>query len=283
MSLGIGRSIALSGAVMGIAGGLLLWLLGYVGPILFIPFIIIGAVIGAVVFGVPAILFERKVEREKQEAVASPGAGPASPYVVINVAPQGRAESSQPQSASSSVVNIPVYATQAGASAGPSATAPGGPADRPPRAWPPVEPLCVMETSDEKEVWKTVRAASLPVDRVLGFTTRLPEDIAVEFGLTGITFLKISRVQGDKTVDPGDLDRIGSLIEMHFAAGQGRYVALPCLENLVQAGNVANVRRLLEVARDLASQSRGSMLVSVDRASLPESIVATLERGNFRL
>jgi hypothetical protein len=255
----------ISGAVMGIAGGLLLWLLGYVGPIMFIPVTLLAAIVGAIVFGVPGYLFERKVEREKEQEAARIAslqgmAVPAS-YVVINVAPQGQQ----------------VYSQQ------PQAAAPGYQPASAPKAWPPVEPLCVIETSDEKDVWRAVRAAALPPDRILGFTGKLPQDIAVEFGLTGITFMKISRVQGDATVNPGDLDRIGNLIEMHFTAGPGRYVVLPCLENLVQAGNVANVRRLLEVVKDIATQSRGSMLVSVDRTSLPEAVVATLERGNFRL
>jgi hypothetical protein len=258
MSIGIARSIAVSGAVMGIAGGLLLWLLGYVGPVLFIPITILGALVGAIVFGIPGFLFERKVEREKQEEdarIAALQAAPPASVVVINVAPQGQGGYQQPQAQQQRSI----------------------------RPWPPVEPLCVIETSDEKDVWRSVRAAALPQDRILGFTGKLPQDIAVEFGLTGVTFMKISRVQGDGIVSPGDLDRIGNLIEMHFSAGPGRFVVLPCLENLVQAGNVSNVRRLLEVTKDIATQTRGSLLVSVDPASLPQDVVATLERGNLRL
>jgi len=165
----------------------------------------------------------------------------------------------------------------------PSAPVPPAPSGTGSKAWPLTEPLCVLETSDEREVWRTVKTAPVSGELLLGFTTRLPEDILKEFDMTGIRLLKVSRVQGDSVVHPGDLDRIGSFIERHFEAGPGRFVVLPCLENLVEAGNVSNVRRLLEVARDLAMQTRGSMLVSVDKASLPDAVVATLERGVVRL
>ena len=153
MSLGIGRSVAVSGAILGIATGLLLWLFGLVGPILFIPFIILGAVVGAVLFGLPAILFERKVERERRQEDAelaayrarSSGAQPASPYVVINVASQDQQAFAQP-TAAPSTVNIPVYATQPAAPPpspppGPMPPGPGAAPPNVPRPWPLTEPL----------------------------------------------------------------------------------------------------------------------------------------------
>jgi hypothetical protein len=65
IKLSIGRSIAASGAVLGIAAGLLLWFLGFYGPVYFIPFTIIGAVVCGILFGLPGVMYERKVERER--------------------------------------------------------------------------------------------------------------------------------------------------------------------------------------------------------------------------
>jgi hypothetical protein len=140
-----------------------------------------------------------------------------------------------------------------------------------------------MEASQEKDVWETVHSSALTPDRLLCFTTGIPEDIAREYGLMGAKFYKVTRVEGEGAVNPGDLDRLGNLIEMHFGTGPGKAVALPALENLVAAGTVQNVRRLLEVMRDIAQQSHGTMLVSVDPVSLSSMSVALLERGMCRL
>ena len=128
-----------------------------------------------------------------------------------------------------------------------------------------------------------VHASPVTPDRLLCFTTGIPDEVARGFGLVGAKFYKVTRVEGEGTVNPGDLDRIGNLIELHFNTGPGKAVVLPALENLVAAGNVQNVRRLLEVMRDLAQQSHGIMLVSIDTVSLPETSVTLLERGTCRI
>lgn len=149
--------------------------------------------------------------------------------------------------------------------------------------WPLQEPLCILETGREKDAWEAARALNLPPEKVIGFTTFPPEEIAKEFGLPIPALHKVSRVEAEANVDPGDLERIGNFIERHLDGGEGRVVVLPSVENLVEAGNVRNVRRLLEVVRDLAQGSHGSMLVTLDPVSLPEAHVTLLERGAFKI
>ncbi len=310
------RNIMGSGVVLGIAGGLLLWLMGYVGPVYFLPIVLIAAAVGGILFGVPGYLFERKVNREREEAheeaeaeaarerraaramATSPTQMPApagTPVIVLQVGGAGGPYATVP---AQTVMNFQGYgaaptapvATTAGGrgTTVAPAGAPGGhPSARPstsaPPTWPLDEPLCVMETNREKDVWAVAQRAHILPEKIIGFTTLPPEEIAQEFGVLLTSVRKVSRVEGDANVDPGDLERIGNIIERHLEGGEGRVVVLPALENLVEAGNVRNVRRLLEVVRDLAQGSKGSMLVSLDPVSLPEANVSLLERGTFKL
>lgn len=307
------RNILGSGVVLGIAGGLLLWLMGYVGPIYFLPIVIVAALVGGVLFGVPGYLFERKVNREREEAheeaeaqaarerraaragATSPAQMPApagTPVIVLQVGGSGGPYAAVP---AQTVMNFPGYgavptapfatsAAERGSAAAPGGAHPGAkPTTWVPPTWPLDEPLCVMETNREKDVWTVAQRARVPPEKVIGFTTLSPEEIAQEFGVLLSSIRKVSRVEGEENVDPGNLEKIGNIIERHLEGGEGRVVVLPALENLVEAGNVRNVRRLLEVVRDLAQGSKGSMLVSLDPVSLPEANVSLLERGAFKL
>ncbi len=301
------RNIAGSGAVMGIAGGLLLWLMGWVGPVYFPYFVVAGAVIGGILFGVPGYLFERKVVRERKSAQAEASAKAAADYAaaLAHAREQGAAAAAASASAAASAPGYPssyggtmgptgapawTPMSSAGATAAPigPGTAGGSPgvsatgADTP-VTWPLDEPLCVLETNRERDAWEATKALHLSPDRIIGFTTFPPEDLAHDLGIPAASIFKISRVEGEGNVDPGDLERIGNFIERHLGGGEGRVVVLPAVENLVEAGNVRNVRRLLEVVRDLAQGSRGSMLVTLDPVSLPEAQVTLLERGARKL
>ncbi len=153
----------------------------------------------------------------------------------------------------------------------------------PPPPWPLEEPLCYVETDKEEELWGRIGAAGLTASQVLGFTKQNPEGVVAKFSLEGATLYRISTIEGDGSVLPTDLERIGLFIDRHLSAGPGRVVVLPGLEHLVEATNVRNVRRLLDVVRDLALPKRGSMLFSVDRSSLPAEQTAVLERLALRL
>jgi hypothetical protein len=147
----------------------------------------------------------------------------------------------------------------------------------------PFLPLSVLETANEGNVWVVVRSSGLPRDSLLCFTRETPSLLTGEYGLSGAAIYRISRVEGEDTVTPGDLEKICSLAERHFAKSSGRAVVLPGLETLVDSSSAKNVARLLEVMRDLAQQSRGAVLVSFDPESLPSNQAAMLRRGAVRL
>jgi hypothetical protein len=179
------------------------------------------------------------------------------------------------------VAPVPVPATEVSPPAVPVAA----PVISPPEVVPqwPFQPLTVLETTDEKNVWKVVGKSGLQRDGLLCFTREAPSLLTGEFGLQGATIYRLSRVEGENTVGPGELEKIIDIIERHLAKGSGRAVVLPSLEGLVEATSVKSVGRLLEVARDLAQTSRSAVLVSFDPKTLPENQAALLRRGAVRL
>lgn len=306
-----GRNILMSGAVLGLCGTLLLWLDGFLGPVLLLPLLVVGPVVGAVALGVPGILYERRILRERQayranqaeakaareaearrKAAASAPASAAGqqPMVVVHVAGgQGGSYMAPPYASPSGAAATPTWTPLSGPAeplgapaAGKSAAAAPVVVSGPPH-WPMEEPMCVLESSREEEIWEVVKAAAVPAERVIAFTTEPPDSVAALLGFPASTFRRISRVEGEENFPPGDLERIGNAIERHLEMGEGHLVVLPGLENLVEAGNVRNVRKLLEVLRDLAQGSKGSVLVSLDPVSLPDASVTLLERGAHKL
>ena len=259
MSSGAGSTVA-SGVVLGIITALLLWFLNYVDPITMVFLaVILGALFGIAV-GVPAHSLNKKILKERKKLGEAPAFYPAA------LATQAPPLPVQPSAANTA----PPVAVAASI---PAAQAP------PPSAWPLFEPLCFLETSRERDLLEIAGAAGLPPQRLLVFLTQTAEVLLPEYGLAGVEAIKLSRVEGEDVVSPGDLDRLGYLMEKHFAKGQGYKVVLPSVEALVEAAGVKNVRRLLDVARELAQGSAGSLLLSIFPKALPEEQVAILERG----
>lgn len=149
----------------------------------------------------------------------------------------------------------------------------GGGAGTTASGWPLQEPLCVVQVAGEVGLWRWVRE-TVPGDRkLLCFTHQLRAQVLGTEVPDGVNVLQLSRVEGENMVSPSDVDRIGSFMEQHFTAGTGGLVVLAGLETVVEAAGIGSVRRLLDVGRDLAQQSRGSLLVSMDPARLkPEEL-----------
>ena len=150
------------------------------------------------------------------------------------------------------------------------------------RPWIP-SPLSLVETSNEEDLWPLVRRSAIPKDRILAFTRNDPATLESRFGLKGARFIRLSSLGGEGSVMPGDLDRIGDLIEKHLTAQNASAVVLPNVETFQGVASLPSIRRLLEVSRDLAVQTSGSVLISLDPRALPPTAVATLEQGAVRL
>ncbi len=237
---------ASSGVVLGIVLGLLMWLLNYVDPVTMIILIVILSIVFAVAIGLPARYLIGKIRRERAAATVVP---PAAPVFAMPPPP---------------VPSGPV---------GPPAPAPALP------VWPLFEPLVFLETNQEKNLLLMTQNAGVPPDRLLLLLAFASNFQLQELGLSQAEVVRISRVEGEDVVPPGDLDKIGYLIEKHFGKGQGYKVVLSSIETLVEANGPKNVRRLLDVAREVAMSSRGSMLVSLDPKAIAKDPVAMLERG----
>ncbi len=151
---------------------------------------------------------------------------------------------------------------------------------RAPWTWSLAEPLSTLETYQESDVWTLVRKTAIEPGTLLAFTHGSREDVTRALGSTEVTVFKVSRLEGEGTVSPADVDRIADVIATHFAKGKGRAVVLPGIETIVESTNVRNVRRMIDLVRDLALESKGAVLVTLDPGSLPSASLSLLERGS---
>jgi hypothetical protein len=238
--------------VIGIVLALLLWMLGEVDQYTMVILLIVLAIVGGVAAGVPAIILRRKIAKARVQS--SPQVPPSQPAPVA-VAPLLVQPVAPPEAK-------PVQAKL---------------------TWPLFEPLCVMRTGAEKEVLELAGSSGVPNDRLLVFLTQVSEVTLPRYGLESVETVRLSRVEGEDVVSPGDLEKLGYIIEKHFSRGQGYKVVLPSVESLVEAAGIKNVRRLLDVARELAQGAAGSVLFSLDTQALSPDQVAILERGAFKI
>lgn len=252
-----------SAVVLGIVIGLLLWLMNYTDPVTMIFIIIVLAILLGVAVGIPVRHLIHKLAAERQALAAYH----ATPSPAGSVVPSG----------TPTFTAAPVAAAAPATAPAAAAAPPGPPPPFPP--WPLFEPLVFLETSMEKDLLQMARNAEIPPDRLLLLLAFSSDYVLQEMGLGGVETVRISRVEAEDVVPPGDLDKIGYLIEKHLSRGTGYKVVLSSIETLVEANGPKNVRRLLDVAREVAQTSRGSVLVSLDPKALSKDPVAMLTRG----
>lgn len=145
--------------------------------------------------------------------------------------------------------------------------------------------LTAWEGVSEDELWPAVKASAFPAGSLLCFTFGRTERLVKRYGLDGASVVRISRVEtspGSVQVAPTNLDTMADLIEKHLRTGDGRGVVLPSLEALILANSTRDVVRLVEVARDLALDRRGSILFTVNPAAVSAADLAQIERGARR-
>lgn len=146
-------------------------------------------------------------------------------------------------------------------------------------AWPMV-PLTAVESEDARVVLRMGARSGLSRDKILVLATELPAEVSVQFGLAGAEIWRIARVEGDRQISPNELDRIGHLIETFLGQESGRAVILGGLELLADSVSVAAVRRLLQITREVAQNTRGAVVYHLDPRAFPADQLRMLEEGS---
>ncbi|MCI4323519.1 MAG: PKD domain-containing protein [Thermoplasmata archaeon] len=156
----------------------------------------------------------------------------------------------------------------------------GEPGDLP--AWPNF-PLTVLEGDDPRVAYRVAAASGLSQDGLLIFTPEDPATVGHEFGLEHARILRVTRLEGDGFVSPGDLDRIGHLCEAHLQGGPNRGVVLVPLEAVLNASSVRGTRRLLQVMTEIALEHHNSMVTFLNPANLTIEERRLLREGARRI
>ncbi|MDE1820229.1 MAG: DUF2791 family P-loop domain-containing protein [Euryarchaeota archaeon] len=93
----------------------------------------------------------------------------------------------------------------------------------------------------------------------------------------GATLLWMTRLEGSDHVAPGAIDALGERLEAHLRGGPGRVVAVEGLEYLVSQNAFPPVLRLLQFLHDVASETDGHLLTTLNPSALEPREVSLLE------
>lgn len=143
----------------------------------------------------------------------------------------------------------------------------------------PEEPLTILETSERGAVLRMAAGAPLPKESVLLLVRESPEVVEKEQGLQGMKIVQAAVSEGENKVKPGDLDRVGHLLEGHLSSGEGKAVVIDALDMIVDANQVKGARRLLDVVREVAQENKGRVLVQLNPSSLSREDRTRLVEG----
>ena len=143
----------------------------------------------------------------------------------------------------------------------------------------PEEPLTILETSERGAVLRMAASAPLPKESVLLLVRESPEVVEKAQGLQGMKIVQAAVSEGENKVKPGDLDRVGHLLEDHLRSGEGKTVVIEALDMIIDANQVKGARRLLDVVREVAQENKGRVLVQLNPSSLSREDRTRLEEG----
>ena len=143
----------------------------------------------------------------------------------------------------------------------------------------PESPLSILETSEKRGVLKMVAVAPISKENVLLLVKESPEIVQEEMGLHDMKIVQAAVSEGENKIKPGDLDRLGNLLEGHLRSGEGKVVVIEALDMVIDANQVKGARRLLDVVREVAQENKGKVLVQLNPSSLSVEERTRLEEG----
>lgn len=142
----------------------------------------------------------------------------------------------------------------------------------------PRPPIVLVEESRPRRFWSRVESTAATYS-VLVATRERPESVRKNRPLLHRTrsVLWITRLEGEDHVNPASLDALADLLSEHLRSAPGASAALEGIEYLVSQGSFLPVLRLLQFLRDLAQETGGQIIVSLNPAALEPREVSLLE------
>jgi hypothetical protein len=225
---------------------------------MFETYLLVLALVNVVLFIIAAILILRSRGESEPPQAQAPAPQPV-PIAAVAVSTRPQPRVSRP------VVTQPVVQ-------------PAPPSADKELPWPMV-PLTLVEASDATRFWRIAVASGMERSKMLVLAPDSPAIVTGKYGLAGAKVCRITRTEGEDNVNPGDLEKIGYLIEKHLEQGAGRAVLLHGLSRLIDAQGFRNARRLIDVARESAETNRGAVLALIDPATIEPGQLHQLEEG----
>ncbi len=139
-------------------------------------------------------------------------------------------------------------------------------------------PVVIIEEPRTREVFDQV--GSLGAGRaVLVLSRERPETLKSRYPSwpEGVRSLWLSKGEGPEKLSPTDIDHLGNAVEDFLRSAPGSLVTMAGIEFLVTQNGFPPVLRLVQFVRDVAEETGGQLLISVNPESLERREVSLLE------
>ncbi len=139
-----------------------------------------------------------------------------------------------------------------------------------------LSPLTVVETHDPADVWAALQDETLEPSRML-IVTKTPHDVPAMLAKGELWHMAYG--EGEGRVLPGDLDRLGSIIETHLTKTPGCVVYVDALDLVSHATSFKSARRLVQVTREMAEEHSAHALFRIPPGFYTPTELSQLEEG----
>lgn len=137
-------------------------------------------------------------------------------------------------------------------------------------------PLTLVEVHDPGEIWTALHDPSLEPSKML-LVTKTPGDAGGI--LSGAETWHLAFGEGEGKIQPGDLDRLGSVIETHLSKFPGCVVFVDGIDLISQSSSFKNARRFVQVTREIAEEHRAHALFRIPPGIYTPTELSQLEEG----
>lgn len=152
-----------------------------------------------------------------------------------------------------------------------------------PEALPKEGQALLVEDSDPLKPWRVLHGLQIAPADVMIVTREDPELLRKKFGLSESKIYRLTRMEGEDTVSPKDVDRLGHLAEEHLTKHAGGLVVLTDPQYFVSHVGFETLHRLLQELQDLAHAHRGTFLLAFNPGTFKPAQIAQIEERMRRL
>lgn len=147
----------------------------------------------------------------------------------------------------------------------------------------PATPFTIIESVDPTVLYRTAVRAHIDPESLFVLTLQEPAVLEESYGLKGATILQVSRLEGDRRISPGEIDRIAHNAEIHLGEAPGRAVLVDATESFLSATSLSTTARFFHVLQEAAERNNGRLIAYLNPREVTLQERRSLEEGATRI